>query len=216
MKFAISILLLFTAWSQPAAAQEPPLQVSILVESPIYSLRVDPRRRMASQLVCVVTRESCNRRYATNRNWFTPNDLQPVVLEAADYARSGYDRGHLCALDWFDGSEYWRYTNCTAAIVPMRPMCNRRHVRAVERRVTTIADTYESVNVTVVCEFDDETSLWPLPEADETYEIPIAFIYTLEYTSVTGVELAETATFGHVSTVIEDRTTVEIYRIPNE
>lgn len=72
------------------------------------------------------------------------------INENRDYARSGYDQGHLCNASDENGNitdEYNSFDQCN--IYPQKPNCNRLVWLALETQVRVLAVKYDKVKVKV-------------------------------------------------------------------
>lgn len=145
----------------------------IEIVEPLYTLRVDPAKHMATRIEYTVRGEDV--RPQSTRNWYTPEDLQPYVLESDDYTGSVYDRGHLRPLALSGGSEHWKCVNNTAAIVPQVRAINRGKIRLIEELIGELATEHGRADVTIEIEF--EPGKLQLQRADEPHEVPSAFVY---------------------------------------
>lgn len=143
----------------------------IRIESPLYTAYVDTEHKLCRRIDYTV--KSHHLGDVGDRRGF--NDYTPrprATLEKDDYYGSGYDRGHLRAISLSAGSDHWDDVNNMAVIVPMAPEVNREKFRSLERRVEELAE-FTSVNVSVVCEYDDDVQM---PNADETHRVPSRFV----------------------------------------
>lgn len=92
------------------------------------------------------------------RSFWTPKILQDDCLSSSDYAKSGFDIGHIYALAWAQRSGQWNAVNCMAVMTPQYPDVNRIIVRLLEDSIFKDALTHDSpVFVRVEIEYGDDT-----------------------------------------------------------
>jgi len=89
--------------------------------------------RMAAHQLSVVNRDGMS---------FKPDPLAHGSVAASNYAKSGYDLGHLCpAEDMSFDAETMRETFYTSNVAPQAPGFNRGIWKALEARVRKLSET---------------------------------------------------------------------------
>jgi DNA/RNA endonuclease G (NUC1) len=80
------------------------------------------------------------------RNFSTPAELRPICLEVRDYQNSGYEMGHLYALQFVHASQHGHEVNQLCAIAAQTPELNKGPWLAIEERIKALSET-EAVTV---------------------------------------------------------------------
>ncbi|MBX3020066.1 MAG: DNA/RNA non-specific endonuclease [Bdellovibrionales bacterium] len=103
-----------------------------------FEVQYDPGHRMAKYVKYTVTAAQLRLRHGRRRDNFHPDRQLPEKLQVRpkEYAKSGYDKGHLApAADFSFSQEAIDSTFVMSNMAPQKPDLNRRAWQALEARV---------------------------------------------------------------------------------
>lgn len=167
--FLLVLALASVAFAEPHAYQLSESQW--LVKSDLYVSVVNSDYKCPEMCCYSVTADAASGS-GKSRNFKT--FLPDASLESADYAKSGYDIGHLAPLGSFDGTDLYDDTNYLENCAPQTPNLNRGPWLSLENRERELAEAHGVVRVVVTCLFKDAVHM-QFPNADEACLVPTAF-----------------------------------------
>jgi endonuclease G len=119
-----------------------------------YSLSYNSRYKQANWVAYLLTKSETNKRYERGE-FFAPDPLIPGTNLAIDYAKSGYDRGHLApAADMGYSMETMVQSFYYSNMSPQEPRFNRGIWKKLEMQVRNWAVEYDSLYVVTGPIFD--------------------------------------------------------------
>ncbi|MBS0607141.1 MAG: DNA/RNA non-specific endonuclease [Verrucomicrobia bacterium] len=134
-----------------AIRQKKPLPISeIKVERRAYELAYDGQHKQARWVYERLTADSVKGASDRSDFDFQEDPFIPAVLRStkADYAKSGFDRGHLCpAADARFSDEAMKETFYLSNISPQCPQLNRGYWLKLEKHVRDLTNRYEVIHV---------------------------------------------------------------------
>lgn len=130
----------------------------VLVQKHLYLACIDLEAKQPAWVAYRVRRQDWDTDLQLARNFTTPRELRDICLEPSDYRKSGYEMGHLVALQFFNGSQYGHEVNQLCAIAAQRPGLNKGPWLDAENEIKAASAT-ETVTVLA-------GQLWldPMPE----------------------------------------------------
>lgn len=140
----------------------------VLVQKHLYLACVDIEAKQPAWVAFRVRKQSWDTDRQLARNFTTPKELRDICLEPGDYNKSGYEMGHLHALQFANAEQYGHEVNQLCAIAAQRPGLNKGPWLDAENRIRKQSET--SV-VTVL-----SGQLWlrempPLTRANEPHKV---------------------------------------------
>jgi endonuclease G len=120
-----------------------------------YSVSYNSRYKQANWVAYLLTRAETNKRYERGE-FFAPDPLIPGTNLAVDYAKSGYDRGHLApAADMGWSMETMVQSFFYSNMSPQLPRFNRGIWKKLEMQVRNWAIEYDSLYIVTGPIFSD-------------------------------------------------------------
>ena len=140
----------------------------VLVQKHLYLACLDREAKQPAWVAFRVRRQDWDTDLQLARNFTTPRELRDICLEPSDYRKSGYEMGHLYALQFVAGREHGHEVNQLCAIAAQRPGLNKGPWLAAEKRIRAAS---KHITVTVLA-----GQLWlepmpPLPHANEPHRV---------------------------------------------
>jgi len=140
----------------------------VLVQRHLYLACVDIEAKQPAWVAFRVQRSDWDTEQQLARNFTTPRELRDICLEPGDYNKSGYEKGHMYALQLASGSQYGHEVNQLCAVAAQRPGLNKGPWLDAENRIKKASDR-ETVSVL-------SGQLWlsemlPLKRANEPHKV---------------------------------------------
>jgi len=133
------------------ASQRKPLPIyNFKIERDAYDLVYDGQHKQAKWVYEHLTADKIKSNSDRTSFDFQEDPAIPKLLRAtkADYAGSGFDRGHLCpAADASSGGQAMKETFYLSNVSPQCPKLNRGYWSQLERHVRELAKKYNSIHV---------------------------------------------------------------------
>lgn len=118
----------------------------VLVQRHLYLACVDIEAKQPAWVAFRVRKQDWDTDNKLERNFTTPRELRDICLEPGDYNKSGYEKGHLYALQLCAGSQYGHEVNELCAVAAQRPGLNKGPWLDAENRIKKASDR-ETVSV---------------------------------------------------------------------
>lgn len=140
----------------------------VLVQTHMYVGCVNRQARQPAWVAYRVERADWDTENALSRNFSTPKHLREVCLEPSDFSKSGYELGHLYALQFVGARDYGYEVNWLCAVAAQRPDLNKGPWLRAEERIRQ-----RSLNgsVAVVAGQLWQTKMPALRNADEPHAV---------------------------------------------
>jgi DNA/RNA endonuclease G (NUC1) len=178
MMFRIVIVWLLCSWFSVASGQQslsvfgdsfPKITTEqVLVTRHLYVACVNTEAKQPAWVAYRVQKSDWDTGNQLSRNFNTPKELQNICLETGDYKGSGYEMGHLYALQFVHGRQDGHEVNQLCAIAAQSQGLNRGVWREAENRIKTASET-ETVTVLAGQLWLDQMP--ELPKANESHRI---------------------------------------------
>jgi DNA/RNA endonuclease G (NUC1) len=118
----------------------------VLVQRHLYLACVDVEAKQPAWVAFRVRKQDWDTEQQLARNFTTPRELRDICLEPGDYNKSGYEKGHMYALQLASGSQYGHEVNQLCAVAAQRPGLNKGPWLDAENRIKKASDR-ETVSV---------------------------------------------------------------------
>lgn len=140
----------------------------VLVQTHMYVACVNRQARQPAWVAYRVERADWDTEIALSRNFSTPRHLRDVCLEPSDFSKSGYELGHLYALQFVAARDRGYEVNYLCAVAAQRPDLNKGPWLDAEERIRQ-----RSLNgsVAVVAGQLWQTKMPGLKNADEPHAV---------------------------------------------
>ena len=135
--------------ASPIAIKPVPLH-EFKIEREAYHLAYDGQHKQAKWVYEHLTSDRINGEVDRNNFDFQVDPLIPPILRSTkgDYAKSGYDRGHLCPVaDACFGDKALKETFYLSNISPQHPHFNRGYWLKLEKYVRDLTNSNRSIHV---------------------------------------------------------------------
>lgn len=113
----------------------------VLVQRHLYLACVDIDAKQPAWVAFRVRKQDWDTDNKLERNFTTPKELRDICLEPGDYNKSGYEIGHLYALQFVNGSQYGHEVNQLCAVAAQRPGLNKGPWLDAENRIKKSSET---------------------------------------------------------------------------
>jgi DNA/RNA endonuclease G (NUC1) len=113
----------------------------VLVQRHLYLACVDIEAKQPAWVAFRVRKQDWDTDNKLERNFSTPSELRDICLEPGDYNKSGYEKGHLYALQLAGGSQYGHEVNQLCAVAAQRPGLNKGPWLDAENRIKKASET---------------------------------------------------------------------------
>lgn len=113
----------------------------VLVQRHLYLACVDVEAKQPAWVAFRVRKQDWDTDNKLERNFSTPRELRDICLEPGDYNKSGYEKGHMYALQLASGSQYGHEVNQLCAVAAQRPGLNKGPWLDAENRIKKASET---------------------------------------------------------------------------
>jgi len=107
----------------------------VLVQQHLYLACVDIEAKQPAWVAFRVQKKDWDTDRKLDRNFSTPRHLRDICLEPGDYNKSGYEMGHLMALQFVPAKEHGHEVNYLCAIAAQTPGLNKGPWLDAENRI---------------------------------------------------------------------------------
>lgn len=139
-----------------------------VVQRHLYVACIDTNAKQPAWIAYTVKKADWDTGNVLDRNFSAPKELRSICLEPADFAKSGYEMGHLYGLQFVSASPYAYEVNQTCAIAAQRPNLNRGPWLQAENRIKKLS---EGCTVKVIAGQLFCGPIAPLANADEPHRV---------------------------------------------
>lgn len=120
----------------------------ILVQRHLYTAAIDPVAKQPVWVAYAVRPGDWDTENKLDRNFHTPDRLKPFCLEADDYAKSGFEMGHMYGLQFVLASQYAAEVNEMSIVAAQRGDLNKGPWLGAENNLKRAAEVQQRpVNV---------------------------------------------------------------------